>query len=78
MLVEVQTLIAEARLVTLTGPGGVGKTRLMLELGRGYTDRPVVWCELAGADAEGAVGAVAAALAIDVRPLSLSVTVSPM
>ncbi|MGS2810481.1 ATP-binding protein [Nocardia sp. MW-W600-9] len=68
LLVEVQTLIAEARLVTLTGPGGVGKTRLMLELGRGYTDRPVVWCELAGADAEGAVGAVAAALAIDVRP----------
>ncbi|MFE1596198.1 ATP-binding protein [Nocardia sp. NPDC058705] len=68
LLAETEALLADARLVTLVGPGGVGKTRMLLELGRRHIATPVVWCELAGTDADGAVGAVAAALAIDVRP----------
>jgi predicted ATPase len=36
-----------AQLITLTGPGGVGKTRLALEAAAGETDRSVVWVPLA-------------------------------
>ncbi|GHO48415.1 AAA family ATPase [Ktedonospora formicarum] len=47
---EIETLTAllrqeEARLVTLTGPGGVGKTRLSLEVARAlYQDFPEGVC----------------------------------
>ena len=37
-LSEVQALIASSRLVTLTGPGGAGKTRLGLQLAAGLVD----------------------------------------
>jgi predicted ATPase/DNA-binding SARP family transcriptional activator len=40
---EVRTvsgLVTEARLVTLVGPGGAGKTRLSTEVGRGLRDAP--------------------------------------
>ncbi|MFI0349950.1 BTAD domain-containing putative transcriptional regulator [Actinomadura sp. 9N407] len=50
-MAAVQTLLKSARLVTLTGPGGVGKTRLALETaGRAAADHPDgVWLvELAG------------------------------
>uniref|UniRef100_UPI0007C75BFF ATP-binding protein n=1 Tax=Nonomuraea pusilla TaxID=46177 RepID=UPI0007C75BFF len=67
-LEEVRALLEASRLVTLTGPGGVGKTSLALEAARGvaaaaepYPDG--VWLvELAGADDP--AGAVAAVLGV--------------
>jgi predicted ATPase/DNA-binding SARP family transcriptional activator len=55
-LAEVEALLGEGRLVTLTGVGGVGKTRLALEAGArllpDFADG-VFWCDLSGvADAE--------------------------
>ncbi len=38
-LATVTAMVGESRLVTLTGPGGSGKTRLATEVGRGLVDR---------------------------------------
>src|SRR5215510_9989956 len=38
-LAEINTRLSDHRLVTLTGSGGVGKTRLSIEAGRGLLDR---------------------------------------
>jgi predicted ATPase/DNA-binding SARP family transcriptional activator len=63
---DVHTLLGTHRLVTLTGPGGVGKTRLALEVGR-FRDE-VCLVELAGLPREttvdGLVDVVTSALGI--------------
>jgi predicted ATPase/class 3 adenylate cyclase len=72
--------LARRRLVTLTGPGGVGKTRLAVEIGSLTTDEfpDGVWMvELASvAEPDAVLGAVAAALGViaqDGLPLGDSV-----
>ena len=81
-LAEVRTKLAEARLVSLVGPGGVGKTRLAIRiaagLGRGFRDG--AWlAELAEVtDPDLADGAVLAALGLRdqaaAEPLALLVS----
>ncbi|MET0740847.1 MAG: BTAD domain-containing putative transcriptional regulator, partial [Candidatus Nanopelagicales bacterium] len=70
---EVMSLLAAARVVTLHGPGGVGKTRLALNVAHRLAanrDAAVAWVDLAPArDPEGAL--YAAADAIGVRDIAL-------
>jgi predicted ATPase/DNA-binding CsgD family transcriptional regulator len=70
-LAELDAVLAQARLVTLTGPGGGGKTRLALELAAARLERlsvEVWWVDLASLADERRVGA-AVAQALGVRPL---------
>ena len=67
-----QSLLAETRLVTLTGPGGVGKTRLALEVAADSLDAFVggaYFVDLARiTDSSLVSGSIAAALGVDERP----------
>jgi predicted ATPase/DNA-binding SARP family transcriptional activator len=71
LVADVSALVDTTRLVTLVGPGGVGKTRSLVEVGHRLSaarpDRPVVMCELATANEESAVDVVAATLGIEPR-----------
>jgi len=67
-LTELESLVGEHRVVTLAGPGGMGKTRLAQELAWSVagTGRRVVFCELAPlARGEDVAAAVATALGIE-------------
>jgi predicted ATPase len=69
-LAALETLLAQARLVTVTGVGGVGKTTLAMAAQRGVTSRTV--CELAGiTHPEEVAGAVGAALGYPSLPAAL-------
>jgi predicted ATPase/DNA-binding CsgD family transcriptional regulator len=69
---EVASLLAEHRLVTVTGPGGVGKTRLAGQVARQVADRFADGAWLAGLAPTGGPaqvpGVVAAALGVREQP----------
>ncbi|TCN51647.1 putative ATPase [Rhodococcus sp. SMB37] len=72
-LAEVERLMADARVVTVLGPGGTGKTRLVHEIGlRAARDLPVALVELAplrnGADVVAAISSVLGIGEVELTP----------
>jgi predicted ATPase/DNA-binding SARP family transcriptional activator len=73
-LTQVRASLAAARLVTLVGPGGVGKTRLAAELAAGWQAPDGVWlAELAGITDPAEVPAAVCA-ALGMRPAAAELT----
>src|SRR5262249_51530981 len=70
LLTSLETRLERARLVTLVGPGGVGKTRLAMEAMHRLApsfDEDVHFCDLTTANPVPVVEVVVAALAIEER-----------
>ena len=69
---KVADLVADARVVTLTGPGGSGKTRLALEVARDVVSRfsdGACWVDLQGVSEPGLVApAIAGAVGVHEKP----------
>ncbi len=63
VLDDALALLASSRLVTLIGPGGVGKTRLALETARQFAQQ-VRWVELAAVRGDEVLDAVAAGVGL--------------
>lgn len=53
---QLASLIAERRLVTITGPGGMGKTRLAIEAARGIQGQNIAFAPLASLNDDREVG----------------------
>lgn len=70
-IADVRALLGRERLVTLTGPGGVGKTRVAAEVARaiGHDDGEVVWIELAPVGDPAAVDHLVAAASASTSPV---------
>lgn len=74
-VLEVRRILGEVRLVTITGPGGMGKTRLALEAGAGLTGKysDGVWfAELAPVSEPGLV-ALAVARVVRVKDVGAQI-----
>lgn len=61
---RLRDLLAESRLVTLTGPGGVGKTRLAVEVATGASGSPGWFVDLLPVGPEWVVRAVAGVIGV--------------
>ncbi|QFY06568.1 hypothetical protein GBF35_07620 [Nonomuraea phyllanthi] len=64
---RLRTLLSRQRLVTLSGPGGIGKTRLAIAAA-GAGDQEVAFVSFAGVRAEAAVTTLARRLGVDLSP----------
>jgi predicted ATPase/DNA-binding SARP family transcriptional activator len=69
-LTQVRELLAAARLVTLVGPGGVGKTRLAAEVAAGWHAADGVWLAELAAITDPAEVSAAVCAALGLRPVA--------
>lgn len=67
-LAAAESALATGDLLTLVGPGGVGKTRLALEYAKGHDDRTPVVVELEHATAGDVVNRVTRTIGMEVSP----------
>jgi predicted ATPase/DNA-binding SARP family transcriptional activator len=73
-LAQVRDLITEARLVTLVGPGGVGKTRLAAEVAAGWRAPDGAWLAELAAITDPAEVPAAICAALGLRPAAAELT----